>query len=113
MNNRTHSMTTLPTDVWAMIIFSILVFFGVAIWALIYTLRQEERKMELLRTEGDLDSYGPRALQDLRRWIDTHGDDPDVDSAREAYDDSVETLQTTNRHFYDWSAADIQRLDTN
>lgn len=105
-------MTTLPADVWAMMIFSILVFFGVALWALIHTLRQEEQKMELIRTEGNLDSYGPQALRELRRWIDTHPDDPDVDMAREAYDECVETLRTTDRHFYDWSDADVQGLVT-
>jgi hypothetical protein len=36
-------MAGLPFDVWAMMIFSALVFFGVSIWVLVYTLIQEER----------------------------------------------------------------------
>lgn len=104
-------MTELPADVWAMMIFSILAFFGVSIWALIYTLRQEEKKMELLRAEGDLDSYAPHALRELRTWIHTHLDDPDVKSARDAYNECTETLRRTDRHFYDWSDADIQQLE--
>lgn len=104
-------MNGLPADVWAMMTFSILAFFGVAIWALIYTLRQEERKMELLRTEGDLDTYPPRALRELRAWINHHPNDPEVEQAREAYEECVETLRSTNRHFYDWSEADIEQLD--
>lgn len=106
-------MLGLPLDVWAMMIFSILAFFGVALWALIYTLRQEEQKMDILRTEGALDTYSPSALQDLRAWIDAHPnpDDPDLEEARSAYQECVETLRTTDRHFYDWSDAEIERLD--
>jgi hypothetical protein len=105
-------MSALPPDVWAMMIFSVLVFFGVSICALVFTLRQEEQKMEILRAEDELDTHSPRALADLRAWIDTHADDADVDTARATYRNCVEALRSTNRHFYDWSADDINRLES-
>lgn len=103
-------MTELPVDVWAMMIFTILAFFGVAIWALVYTLRQEEQKMEILQSEDTVDTHSPQALRELRDWIHANPDDPDVDEAREMYENCVEILQTTNRHFYNWSEREIREL---
>lgn len=107
-------MLGLSLDVWATMLFCVLAFFGVAIWALVYTLWQEEKKLALFETEGDLDTYSPRALRDLRRWIEARPDptDPDVVEARSLYNDCVETLKTTDRHFYKWAASEIERLDT-
>lgn len=102
---------TLPLDVWLMMGFSILVFFGVSIWAVVQSLVQEERKMRILRSENALDPYSPRALRDLRAWIESHSDDPEIETARTRYRESREALRSTNRHFYDWSAADIDRLE--
>ncbi len=107
-------MLGLSLDVWATMLFCVLAFFGVSIWALVYTLRQEDTKLALLKTEDDLDTYSPRALLDLRRWIESHPDPthPDVEAARAAYNDCVNTLRTTDRHFYAWSRTEIDRLDT-
>lgn len=105
-------MLALPFDVWAMMLFSIVVFFGISTWALVYSILQEERKMKILTEEGALDTYSPRALQDLKTWLDAHPDPdaPDVQEGRHAYDQCVEALQSTSRHVYDWSEADLQRL---
>jgi hypothetical protein len=70
-------MIELPPDVWAMLLFSVAVFFGGSIWALSYSLFQEERKMKILNQEGALDTYSPRALRDLNDWLHAH---PDPDS---------------------------------
>jgi hypothetical protein len=106
-------MLGLSLDVWATMLFCMVAFFGVSIWALFYTLRQEDAKLALFETEGDLDSYSPRALHDLRRWVEAHPDPthPDVQTARSLYNDCVDTLKATDRHFYDWSAAEVERLD--
>jgi hypothetical protein len=104
-------MSALPPDVWAMMIFSVLVFFGVSICALVFTLRQEEQKMEILRAEDELDTHSPRALADLRAWIEAHPTDADVEGARATYRDCVDALRSTERHFYDWSVEDIDRLE--
>lgn len=105
-------MAGLPLDVWVMMLFSILVFFGVSIWMLVYTLRQEERKMDILSSEGSIDTHSPAALRELRAWIEANPDDPDVESARNTYRECVEAVRSTNRHFYDWSSEDIDRLDS-
>ncbi|WP_103029558.1 hypothetical protein [Salinibacter altiplanensis] len=107
-------MLGLPWDVWATMLFCVLAFFGVSILTLVYTLRQEERKMTLLESERALDTYSPRALRDLKDWIETHPEPthPDVDAARSAHDDCVDTLRATDQHFYAWSRAEVDRLDT-
>jgi hypothetical protein len=102
---------TLPLDVWAMLIFSVIAFFGVSLWMLVLTLRQEDRKMEILRSEDALDTHSPAALRDLRRWIEAHPDDPDVEEARAAYRECLDALQSTDRHVYDWSEAEIESFD--
>ena len=106
-------MLGLSFDVWATMLFCIVAFFGVSIWVLIYTLQREETKLALFQAEDDLDTYSPRALRDLRRWIEAHPNpnDPDLDEGRALYNDCVETLKTTDRHFYEWSASEIERLD--
>ncbi len=106
-------MLGLSLDVWITMLFCVVAFFGVSIWVLVYTLWQEDTKLALFKTEGDLDTYSPRALRDLRRWIEIQPDPPppDVNEARALYNDCVETLKTTDRHFYEWSAAEIERLD--
>lgn len=106
-------MLGLALDVWAMMLFCVVAFFGVSIWALWHSLRQEEQKMNLLKSEGALDPFSPAALRDLRLWIANHPnpDDSDVEAARDAYEECVETLRSTNRHFYDWSEADIEQLE--
>ena len=105
-------MAGLPLDVWAMMIFSVLVFFGVSLWTLVYSLRQEERKMSILHTEDALDTHSPAALNELRAWIDTHPHDPDLEEARATYRECAEALRSTSRHFYDWSREDIAALES-
>jgi len=107
-------MLGMPPDVWAMMLFSIAVFFGVSIWALSYSLVQEERKMKILNDEGALDSYSPRALRDLATWLRAHpqSEASAVAEGREAYRECVHALRSTERHFYDWSAEDIDRLES-
>lgn len=78
---------------------------------LLYTLREEERKMEILRSEGAIDTHSPTALHELEAWIEAHPNDPDVDDARATYRECVEALQSTNRHFYNWSDEEIVRLE--
>jgi len=97
-----------------MLLFSVAVFFGVSLWALVYSLVQEERKMSILSEEGALDTYSPRALRDLKVWLDAHphSDALSVAEGQDAYQGCVEALQSTDRHFYDWSAADIQQLSS-
>lgn len=107
-------MIGLPFDVWAMLLFSVAVFFGGSIWALTYSLIQEERKMKILNQEGALDTYSPRALQDLKIWLQSHPtpDSSAVQEGREAYRECVEALRSNTQYFYDWTDDDIDRLET-
>ena len=104
-------MAALPPDVWAMMIFSILVFFGVSIFVLVYSLLQEEKKMQILRSQEALDTFSPRALADLRAWIEAHQDDPEINEARDAYRECVNALWSTNQHVYGWSEDQIRQLE--
>ncbi|MFC6904902.1 hypothetical protein [Halalkalicoccus tibetensis] len=101
----------LTGEVWATIAVVVVAFWGVAIWALIRTLRQEDRKVELLEGQDRIDSYSPRALADLREFVENNPEDPYVADARRRYNECVETLKGTDRQFYDWSEEEIDRLE--
>ncbi|WP_247729652.1 hypothetical protein [Halovivax limisalsi] len=91
--------------------FTLTAFWGVAAWALVRTLRQEERKVDLLSEQDRIDTYSPRALADLRRWIEANPNDPLADDARRAYNECVETLRSVDRYYYDWSEGEIDDLE--
>ncbi|WP_336345552.1 outer membrane protein assembly factor BamD [Halalkalicoccus ordinarius] len=101
----------LTGEVWATMIFTILAFWGIAIWALVRTLRQEDRKVELLEHQDRIDTYSPRALSDLREWIEENPDDSYAPDARRRYNECVETLEEMDRRFYDWSDEEIAALE--
>lgn len=100
----------LTAGVWAMMGFTIVAFWGVAIWALVRTLRQEDRKVELLESRDRIDSYSPKALADLREFVENNPDDPYAPDARRRYNDCVETLRETDERFYDWNDREVEKL---
>ncbi|MFC4248551.1 hypothetical protein ACFOZ7_16700 [Natribaculum luteum] len=101
----------LSAGVLGMLAFTLLAFYGIAGWALVRTLRQESRKVEILEEQDRMDTYSPKALAELRDWIEDNPDDPLVDEARRRYNECVDTLETTDRHFYDWSDRETDRLE--
>ena len=102
----------LTGEVWAMMGFTVVAFWGVAVWALVRTLRQEDTKVELLDSQDRIDSYSPRALADLREFVEENPDDPYAIDARQRYNDCVETLKGTEKRFYDWNDEEIDDLET-
>lgn len=98
--------------VWISMLAAIVVLPGVASVALVKSLRSEERKLVLLREQGHIDGYSPRALADLREWIQTHPNDPYASVARQRYNECVETLHDIDEPYYDWSDEEIDQLET-
>jgi len=96
---------------WLSMLVSILVLPVVASIALVRSLRTEERKLELLREQDAIDSYSPRALAELREWIESNPDDPYASVARERYNECVATLRDIEEPYYDWSDEEIERLE--
>ncbi|MDS0223028.1 hypothetical protein NDI54_16910 [Haloarcula sp. S1AR25-5A] len=97
---------------WATMLFTILVLPGIATAVLIRSLRTEERKLALIRDQGRIDSYSPRALRELGEWIHANPNDPYVAEARERYNECVRTLRETDEPYYDWSDEQIEALET-
>ncbi|WP_222920121.1 hypothetical protein [Natrinema sp. SYSU A 869] len=104
-------MAALTGEVLGMLAFTLVAFYGVAGWALVRTLRQERRKVEILKQQDRMDTYSPEALAELREWIENNPDDPLVDEARRQYNECVTVLTQTDNHFYDWSDGEIDRLE--
>lgn len=98
--------------VWITMLAAIVVLPGVASVVFVKSLRSEERKLGLLNEQGDIDSYSPRALAELREWIQTHPTDPYESVARQRYNECVETLREIDEPYYDWSDEEIDQLET-
>ncbi|WP_254535831.1 hypothetical protein [Halomarina litorea] len=97
---------------WASMLVTLLVVPGVATAALVRSLRSEERKLELLRKQDNIDSYSPRALADLREWIRANPGDPYAPVARERHNECVRSLREIEEPYYDWSEEEIRELET-
>jgi hypothetical protein len=102
----------LSTVAWATMLLTIVVLPGVATVVLVRSLRTEERKLTLIREQGRIDSYSPRALRELREWMHANPNDPYVSEARDRYNECVRTLRENDEPYYDWSPEQIEALET-
>ncbi|MDT3437245.1 hypothetical protein [Haloarcula sp. 1CSR25-25] len=97
---------------WATMLLAILVLPGIGTLVLVRSLRTEERKLTLIKEQGSIESYSPRALGELREWIDANPNDSYVSDARERYNECVRTLRELDEPYYDWSDEQIEALET-
>ena len=102
----------LSAAAWVVMVGSILLLWVPAVWALFRTLRDEDRKIDLLDEQGAIDTYSPQALAELREWVRANPDDEYAPEARERYNDCVETLKGIDEPFYEWSDDEIADLQT-
>lgn len=100
------SMTT-----WVVMLAIIAILWGGAVVTIRRSMHDEERKLELIKEQGRIDTYSPRAMTELRRWIEANPADPYADEARERYNECVETLWEIDRPFYDWDDEEIAALE--
>ncbi|ODR82288.1 hypothetical protein BG842_21495 [Haladaptatus sp. W1] len=101
----------LSTSAWVVMLGSIAVLWGTAVWALVRSLRDEDEKLELLNEQGEIDTYSPRSMTELREWIRENPDDKHASEARERYNECVETLRRIDTTFYDWNQSEIDSLE--
>lgn len=101
----------LSTVAWISMLLALIMLPGVATVVLVKSLRSEERKLELLNKQGNVDSYSPRALEELREWVQTHPNDPYTSVARQRYNECVQTLKEIDEPYYEWSTEEIEQLE--
>jgi hypothetical protein len=101
----------LSTSAWVVMLGSIAVLWGTAVWALVRSLRDEDEKLELLNEQGEIDTYSPRSMTELREWIRDNPGDKHASEARDRYNECVETLRRIDTTFYDWSREEIDSLE--
>lgn len=101
----------LSLEAWIGMLIAIVAFFGVAGWSLVRTLRQDDRKMKLVKKQERIDTYSPKALEDLRTWIEDNPGDPLVEDAKEKYNECVAVLKEKDEYFYDWSDDEVESLE--
>lgn len=104
-------MAALSASGWAVLAVAVGSLWGVAVWALYRSLTDEERKLELIREQGEIDTYSPRALRELREWYERNPEDPLAEEARRRHNECVQTLREIDEPFYDWSEEEIARLE--
>ncbi|WP_016854089.1 hypothetical protein [Halomonas smyrnensis] len=81
---------------------SIAALWGVASLTLVHSMRQEERKLELIEAQGNFESFSPAAQRDLESWIERHPKGEPAQEVRELLDLQHKTLRDNPRHFYAW-----------
>lgn len=96
---------------WIVMLAMIVVLWGVALVGIYMTLSDEDRKSELIAEQGEIETYSPRALGELRVWIENHPDDPYHEIAVDRYNECVDALNEIEETFYDWSQSEIDSLD--
>jgi hypothetical protein len=96
---------------WLVMLGAIAVLWVPAIWALYRSLTDEDRKLALLDEQGEIDTYSPRALAELREWVQSNPEDPLAEEGRERYNDCIEVLQRVDETFYEWSESEIESLE--
>jgi hypothetical protein len=101
----------LSTATWMVMIAIVVPLWGVATWALYRSLRDEERKLELLEEQGEIDTYSPQALTELEEWIRSNPNDQSAEEARQRYNECVEILQRVDETFYDWNEREMESLE--
>ncbi|GCF16030.1 hypothetical protein Harman_39650 [Haloarcula mannanilytica] len=101
----------LSATTWVVMLAIVGLLWGSATVTIWKSMHDEERKLQLIRKQGTIDTYSPRAMADLREWIETHPADPYVDEARDRYNDCVETLREIDEPFYDWNDDEIASLE--
>ena len=105
------SVLVLSVSGWIVMLGAIAVLWIPATWALYRSLTDEERKLELLDQQGEIDTYSPRALSELREWIESNPEDPLAQEARARHNECVETLRQIDQTFYEWSESEIESLE--
>lgn len=101
----------LSLTTWVVMLTVIAILWGGATAAIRRSMRDEDRKLDLIRKQGKIDTYSPRAMEDLREWIEANPADPYADEARRRYNECVETLREIDEPFYDWSEQEIEELE--
>ncbi|GEN24384.1 hypothetical protein [Halomonas cupida] len=84
---------------------SIIALWGVASLALVYSMRQEDRKLMLLKEQGDFEPFSPAAQRDIEDWLRRHPDGPEADEMRELLEWQHRSLTQNARRFHRWPDA--------
>jgi len=101
----------LSLTTWVVMVAIVGILWGGSTLTIRRSMRDEDHKLELIKQQGKIDTYSPRALADLRAWIEDNPDDPYADEARTRYNDCVDTLREIDEPFYDWDEDEIASLE--
>jgi len=101
----------LSLTTWVVMLIIMAVLWGGGTAAIRRSMSDEDRKLDLIRDQGKIDTYSPRAMEDLQQWIQSNPADPYAEEARERYNECVETLREIDEPFYDWSDQEIENLE--
>lgn len=88
----------------------IVALWGVASAALVYSMRQEERKLRLIKEQDGFEPYSPQALRDLDRWIEQNNASEHAQEMRNVHEEQRKALKKCTSYFYTWDQSDVDRL---
>lgn len=80
----------------------ILALWGVATTALIYSMRKEDLKLQLVQQQRGFEPFSPLAQRDLELWLRNNPHSEHVTEIQELLAYQKQALQKYPRHYYDW-----------
>ncbi|USZ51193.1 hypothetical protein [Halomonas sp. DN3] len=83
---------------------SILSLWGVAALTMVYSMRQEERKLELLQQQEGFEPFSAKAQRDMERWLIRFPNGEQAEEMRGLLEEQRRSLVTNRRRFYTWAA---------
>lgn len=81
---------------------SIIALWGVATVTLVHSMRQEDRKLELLQEQGDFEPFSPAAQHDMETWLSRHPEGEQAREMRALLEIQNQARHSNARHFYHW-----------
>lgn len=81
---------------------SIIALWGVASWSLVYSMRQEEIKLQLIKKQGGFEPFSPRAANDMDVWIEKNSTDENIQEMKDIREEQREAMEKYHSYYYDW-----------
>lgn len=89
---------------------SMIALWGVASWSLVYSMRQEERKLNLIKEQGSFEPYSPHSLHDLERWIKRNPRSECLQEVIGVIKEQKDAMRNCKNYYYEWDDTEVQRL---
>lgn len=84
-------------------VMSMIALWGVATTALVYSMKKEDYKLELIQKQNGFEPFSPVAQNDIEIWLNNNPSSEHAEEMRALLAMQKQALQKHPEYFYDWS----------